>query len=398
MSWFEYTAMNESGDAVEGVLQAESAEELRWMLLERGMNPGTVRETAPREGIGFDPRNWMGARSLHIELTLRQISVMLRSGLTLLMALETVIEQPPSRAVRKIYEAIRKRVEEGAAFAEALEEHKCFPGGVVSMIAMGEDSGNLDSVMERAAFSMEARRRSRNATITALFYPTFTFLFALAICVYMVVAVIPPMKKALESLGRKLPAMTQSLLDVSDFFAKWGILIGTIVGILLVALVLIWLWPPGRLAIDRFILRIPLIGRILRTGATALFARSMVTLLNSGIPLVEGLRIVGGIHGNHYLTAVVESARRRILEGSTLTDSLSRPHSYTPMMLKMVSVGETSGNLEETLEHVAEFHEDQLQALIKRLSAMLEPAIVLLVGTLVGYVYIAFFVGLYGTL
>jgi len=398
MSWFEYTAVTETGETVGGRLQADSAEELRWSLIERGLQPEAVREAAPAETGGFSPANWIGARSVHIELTLRQIAVMLRSGLTLLSAIETVIEQPPSRAVRRVYEAIRESVEGGASFAEALAEHKGFPSSVVSMISMGEESGNLDSVIERGAQSMETRRRNRSATMTALFYPSFTFLFAIAICIYMVVAVIPPMKKALEALGRELPAMTQSLLDVADFFAKWGVLVGTVAVIGIVVFVALWFWPPGRLAIDRLLLRLPLIGTILRTGATALFARSMGTLLGSGIPLVEGLRIIGSIHGNRYLSAVVESARRRILEGGSLAASLSQPHSYTPMMLKMIGVGEASGNLEETLEHVAEFHEDRLQALIKRLSALLEPAIVLVVGFLVGYVYIAFFVGLYGAM
>ncbi|MEM7698194.1 MAG: type II secretion system F family protein, partial [Verrucomicrobiota bacterium] len=233
-------------------------------------------------------------------------------------------------------------------------------------------------------------------TITALFYPTFTFLFALGICVYMVLAVIPPMRKALEALGRPLPALTQSLMTIADFFAKWGVVMGVVTVILIVTFVMIYLWPPGRLGIDKFLLRVPLIGTIMRTGATALFARSMNTLLGSGISLVEALRILGTIHGNRYVAAVVESARRRVLEGGSLAESLSKPHAYTPMMLKMIGVGETSGNLEETLDHVSNFHEERLQVLIKRLSALLEPVVVLIVGVLVGYVYIAFFVGLYG--
>ncbi len=398
MSWFEYTAVTKKGESVGGRLQAESAEELRWSLLERGWQPQAVREAAPPQSSGLSQKLLFGARKVHIELTLRQTAVMLRSGLTLLSSIETVIEQPPSRSARRVFEKIRDRIEGGSSFAEALAEHRCFPDGIVAMIAMGEESGNLDSVIERGAHSMEVRRRNRTATMTALFYPAFTFLFAIGICVYMMVGVLPPMKEALESMGRQLPAMTQSLLDVADFFAKWGTVVGTIAVFGLVAGVLVTLWPPGRFAIDRNALRLPLIGTILRTGSTALFARTLNTLLGSGIPLVEGLRIIGSIHGNRYLSAVVESARRRILEGGTLAGSLAQPHAYTPMMVKMIGVGEASGNLEETLEHISLFHEERLQALIKRLSAMLEPAIVLIVGALVGYVYIAFFLALYGSL
>ncbi|MEM9015962.1 MAG: type II secretion system F family protein [Verrucomicrobiota bacterium] len=396
MSWFEYTAVTTTGESVDGRLQADSAEELRWSLLERGLQPQIVRESTGSERSSFALSDWRSPRSIHVELTLRQIAVMLRSGLTLLSSIETVIEQPPSRPVRRVYEEIRRSLENGASFAESLEEHKCFPTGAISLVSMGEESGNLDTVMERAADAMETKRQNTTATITALFYPTFTFLFAIGICVYMVLAVIPPMKRALEALGRPMPAMTQSLLDVADFFQKWGVLMGTIAMILTIVFIILMLWPPGRLAIDKTLLRLPLIGTILRTGSTALFARSMGTLLGSGIALVEGLRILGTIHTNRYFSAVVESARRRILEGGSLAESLSQPYAYTPMMLKMVGVGETSGNLEETLDHVADFHDERLQALIKRLSAILEPTIVLVVGALVGYVYIAFFVGLYG--
>jgi type IV pilus assembly protein PilC len=403
MERFRYIALDPAGTRVEGQLDGASPAEVRWMLLERGLRPETVVPRAEAEGeapagLAAALLAWRSARSVHIELTLRQIAVMLRSGLTLLSAIETVVEQPPSRAAGRVYEEVRRSLESGSAFAEALAEHSCFPNAAVSLISMGEESGNLDLVMERAAQSMEARRRSRSATLTALFYPAFTFLFAIAICIYMVLEVIPPMKKALVSMGRSLPPMTQSLLDISDFFAKWGpfLVVAAVVGI--VVFVALYLWPPGRLAIDRFFLRVPLVGTILRTGATALFSRSMATLLSSGIPLVESLRILAGIHRNRYLSAVVDSARRRILEGGTLAGSLDRPHSFTPMMVKMIAVGEASGNLDESLEHIADFHDEQLQSLVKRLSAMLEPAVVIVVGALVGYVYIAFFVGLYGSM
>jgi len=368
------------------------------LLLERGLQPEVVNEADPTERRGFSSGKWRSAKSVHIELTLRQIAVMLRSGLTLLAAIETVIEQPPSRAAQRIYETMRRSIENGASFADALAEHKIFPAGAISMIGMGEESGNLDTVIERAAVSMEMKRRNTAATLTALFYPAFTFLFAIGITIYMILAVIPEMEKALKALGKNLPAMTQSLLDAADFFTTYGLLMGILLIVLGVVLTILCMWPPGRLVIDQIILRLPLIGTILRTGATALFARSMGTLLSSGIPLVESLRIIGTIHSNRYFAAVVESARRKILEGGSLARSLSRPHAYTPMMLKMVGVGETSGNLEETLEHVADFHDERLEALVKRLSAMLEPSVVLVVGGLVGYVYIAFFVGLYGTM
>ncbi|MEM1159179.1 MAG: type II secretion system F family protein [Verrucomicrobiota bacterium] len=397
MSSFRYVAITPDGEKVEGRQKADSMESVRWQLMEQGLQITRLVEADPGlDPEGFSFQNWRSPRSIHIELTLRQIAVMLRSGLTLMAAIETINEQPPSGAVRRVYQSVRAELENGLSLAEALSKHQCFPPSVIAMISMGEESGNLDTVMTRAADTMQGRRKSITSTLTALFYPAFTFVFALGIAIYMMVAVVPPMKKALTALGRPLPPITQSLLDIADFFAKWGVAIGVSIALIVTTIVLIWLTPAGRLMFDRLLLMTPLIGRILRTGATALFGRSMSTLLGSGIAIVEGLRIIQDLHGNQYLVAVVESARRHIMEGGSLADSLNHPYSYTPMMLKMVSVGEASGNLEETLENIAEFHEDQLQTLIKQLSALMEPAIILFVGALVGYVYAAFFIGLSG--
>ena len=405
MAKFAYNATGKAGNPVTGSLEAADVQAARWMLLERGLKPDSVTEQSADDGgsatPGFawlNPANWGRVKSVQIELSLKQIAVMLRSGLTLLAAIETLIEQPPSRAARRLFVRIRDRIEAGSSFADALKEHSVFPKGVIAMINLGEESGNLDAVIQRSAVTMESQRRNRNAMLTALFYPAFTFLFAIAISIYMVVAVIPPMKQALEALGRRLPALTQSLLDVTDFIVRWGPLFGVLVFVVIATFTVLWMWPPGRLAIDRAQLRLPLIGLIVNTGGTALFARSMATLLASGITLVEALRILSTIHSNRYLAAVVETSRNRLLEGATLAGSLQRGRAYTPMMIRMIGVGEASGNLEETLTNVADFHDERLQALIRQLSAMLEPAIVLLVGGLVGYVYIAFFVGLYGAM
>ncbi|MEM8868431.1 MAG: type II secretion system F family protein, partial [Verrucomicrobiota bacterium] len=280
--------------------------------------------------------------------------------------------------------------------ADALDEHKVFPKSVVSMISLGEESGNLDVVMRRSAEAMERFRRNRNAILSALAYPTLVVLFAIGLSAYMVVYVIPLLREALEALGRPLPPLTQSLLDLSNFIVTYGPAIAAVLAIATVTFIGILFWPPGRLAVDRSLLKVPLVGLILRSGGTALFARALATLLESGIRLVEGLRILTSIHSNRYFAAVVDSARNRVLEGGTLAESLGRGNAYTPMMIKMVGVGESSGNLEETLENVADFHEERLQALISRLSAVMVPAVILVAGGIVFYVYLAFFLALYG--
>ncbi|MEM8868483.1 MAG: type II secretion system F family protein [Verrucomicrobiota bacterium] len=407
MGDFFYTSRLASGERREGIIQADNLSAARWLLTEQGLILEQLQQAtdAQRESLkgenDFVSRilNFQGiggAKSIHIELTLKQLSIMLRSGLSLLAALETVIEMPPSNAVRKLYLRIRARVEGGSTLSDAFDEHKVFPKSVVSMIGLGEESGNLDVVMRRSAEAMERFRRNRNAILSALAYPTLVVLFAIGLSAYMVVYVIPLLREALEALGRPLPPLTQSLLDLSYFIVTYGPGIAAILAILTVTFVFILFWPPGRLAVDRFLLRLPLVGTILRSGGTALFARALATLLESGIRLVEGLRILATVHGNRYFAAVVDSARNRVLEGGTLAESLGRGNAYMPMMIKMVGVGESSGNLEETLVNVADFHEEQLQTLISRLSAVMVPAVILVAGGIVFYVYLAFFLALYG--
>ena len=402
MAKFAYVAVGKDGNKVEGIINADTLQSARWLVFEKGLKPERITEASSdknaAEGLDLSLGiPFLGKpRGVHVELTLRQIAVMIKSGMTLLSAIETVIDQPPSRAVKRMYQQVRDSIEGGKSLAASLDDHPVFHRGIIAMINLGEESGNLETVLERCAVAMGSQRRNRNAMLTAMAYPAFTFLFAIAVSVYIVVAVIPPMKRAMETLGRKLPAMTQSLLDVSDFVVTYGPTIGIAVFSVLTAIVFVFLWPPGRLAIDKFSLKVPLFGHVLKTGGTATFSRSLLILLASGIPLVEALRILGTIHNNRYFVAVVESARNRILEGATLGSSLDRGKAYTPMMIRMIGVGETSGNLEEILSNVADFHDERLQALIKQLSALLEPAIVLVVGGIVGYVYIAFFIGLYG--
>ncbi|MEM1222407.1 MAG: type II secretion system F family protein [Verrucomicrobiota bacterium] len=407
MADFYYTSRISTGERQQGIIQAENLTAARWLLTERGLVPEQLQPAtdsqrealaAEKDFIGriLESGSFSRPKSIHIELTLRQLSIMLRSGLSLLAAIDTVIEMPPSKAVRKLYLKIRERVESGSSLADAINEHRIFPKSVVSMIGLGEESGNLDVVMRRSSEAMERFRRNRNAILSALAYPTLVGLFAVGLSAYMVVYVIPLLQEALEALGRPLPPLTQSLLDLSGFIVNYGPGIAAATAISVLVFIGMLFWPPGRLVIDRTLLRVPLLGTILRSGGTALFARALATLLESGIRLVEGLRILTSIHGNRYFAAVVDSARNRVLEGGTLAESLGRGNAYTPMMIKMVGVGESSGNLEETLENVADFHEERLQALISRLSAVMVPAVILVAGGIVGYVYLAFFLALYG--
>jgi type IV pilus assembly protein PilC len=320
---------------------------------------------------------------------------MLRSGLTLLDAMETLIEQAPGRATQALWADVSHAVAGGMPLGDALEGRPAFPHVVRQLVRVAEESGNLDVVLYRCAEMMERKRLLKTSTISALAYPVITVLAAAGVTIYMILGVIPQMKKFLTALGRKLPPMTQSLIDLSVFIQDYGLPILAGTAVFAVAAVFFYLSPPGRMQVDTWLLRIPIIGPVLRIGATALLSRAMSLLLQSGVTLLESLRTVETLHTNRRLGKLLADTRNRIIDGESLAPTLAAKGAYTPMLSKMAAVGETSGSLDDVLEQVAIFHEAQLQAQIRRLSALVEPAVIILVGGIVGYVYLAFFVALF---
>lgn len=405
MPQFTYIATDAAGRREEGRCHAASLAECLNQLRAAGLRVSDLRPFTQKsatasaiqaEGI---PGWWrrLPVRSVDVEITLQQLAVMLRAGLTLLDAMETLIEQAPGRATQALWADVSQAVSGGMPLADALEAQPSFPHVVRQLVRVAEESGNLDVVLYRCAEMMERKRLLKTSTISAMAYPFITLLAAAAVTIYMVLGVIPQMRKFLMALGRKLPAMTQSLVDLSVFLQNYGLPILAGATVFAIAAVLFYLSPSGRMQVDTWILRLPIIGPVLRVGATALLARAMSLLLQSGVTLLEALRTVETLHGNRRLGKLLAAARNRIIDGESLAPTLSAKGAYTPMLAKMAAVGETSGSLDEVLEQVAIFHEAQLQAQIRRLSALVEPAVIILVGGIVGYVYIAFFIALFAS-
>jgi type IV pilus assembly protein PilC len=346
-------------------------------------------------GTRLNPLAWLPPRSFDVELSLQQMAIMLRNGLTLLSALKTVAEYARRAVMRRVWLTVAERIQQGSSLTEAMAEHRCFGNMVIQLVRVGEQTGTLDAVVLRAAEALERRRLLRTQLLTALFYPTLVLAAAIGVAVYMIVGLIPKLRVFLDALGRKLPPLTQSLLDISAFFQTYGLSI--LLGILTLTVVVaaIYLWPPGRVALDRLMLRLPILGLLLRLAGTVQFAHGLGVMLQSGITLVEGLRTVEQLHRNRYLAVQVAEARNAVLRGSSLAEPLTQTRAYMPMLARMVAVGETAGTLDAVLREVARFHEAELQSMIRWFSAIIEPVIICVVGGIVGFVYIAFFVALF---
>ncbi|MEM0926380.1 MAG: type II secretion system F family protein, partial [Planctomycetota bacterium] len=292
---------------------------------------------------------------------------------------------------------INQAVQDGQSLADAFESEKRIPPIAVKMTRVGELTGNLDAVLDKAGKILASRRRNLSQTLTALAYPAFVCTASIGVAAYMVIVVIPEIEKALAALGRDLPAMTQLLVDISGWIqVNGGATVVIALGVVL-SCIMLYLWPPSRFQIDRFALRIPLVGNVLRVGGTLTFSSSLESMLGSGITVVEALRTVEQLHYNRFLASRVAAAREAVIAGDGLASSLAQRYTFTPMLASMVAVGEDTGRMEEVLQRVSDYHDEQLQVAIQRLSKLLEPLTVIFVGVIVGFVYMSFFLALFAT-
>lgn len=400
MPSFQFRARDGAGRAQVGVLDAGTPALAVQSLRARGWRVVDVRLAAAQKSVGemlreLNPLEHLKPRSIDIELSCKQLAVMLRGGLTLLTALHAVARQTGRARLRKSWDRVAARIQEGSSFAEALRETGDFPLLLIQLVRVGEQTGSLDQTIERAAETLEARRNLRASLMTALAYPLLVLLASVGVTAFMVVGVIPKLRTFLEGMGRSLPAMTQLLVDISDYSRRYAAHAGIAILVLIVGFILLYSQPFGRLFVDRRLLRVPIIGNLFRLAGTATFSRGLGILVRSGITLLEGLRTIEELLPNRYLSARVAAARQAVMQGGTLAEPLADDRAFTPLLSRMVAVGESAGTIDDVLDEVARFHEAQLQAAIRRLSIIIEPVIILVVGSIVGFVYIAFFMALF---
>ena len=399
MPTFRYLSRDAAGSSHAGILSAGSIEMLTAELRGRGLlvidvQPILAPDSADR--IGWSPRTWLRGRRFDAELGFQQLAVMLHSGLGLLSALRTVAEQARRPRAAAVWDSVATRVGHGSSFAQALSQHPgMFPQHSVQLIAVGEATGNLDHALERAASHLERSRHLRLTVVNALAYPLIVTFMALAVAVFLVFWVIPKLEKYLSARGRSLPPLSQTMLDLVGFARDHLPLAAILLASTSLALHFIRRWPPGRLSTDRLLLRLPVIGTVLKLAGTATIARGLSVLLDSGVTLIGGLRTAEGLVANRAQAARIESTRQTVLRGGTLAAGLSSGNEFLPMLPRMAAVGENAGTLPPVLDDVARFHENQLLAFIRRMSVLIEPVIIVVVGSIVGFVYIAFFLALF---
>ncbi|MBK8170094.1 MAG: type II secretion system inner membrane protein GspF [Sandaracinaceae bacterium] len=389
MAVFAYRGINAAGKAVKGVRDAENAKALRLVLRKDGVLVTEVlEESAARvknaKEIDF-AKYFRRVSVLDVAVATRQLAVLLRSGIPLVEALTAMIDQLEQPELKFAFTQTRDKVNEGTSLAEALRAHpKVFSNLYINMVAAGEASGTLDVVLGRLAEFLESQSKLTSKVAGALAYPAFMMVMGMVVISVMMIVVVPKVTGIFDNFKQALPWYTQVLIVVSNIFAGyWWLLLILLGG----AIYLFRRWrdtEAGRKKWDLFVLKAPMFGKLMVMIAVSRFARTLSTLLSSGVPLLSAMEITRNVLGNTELARVIEEARTSIREGESIAAPLKRSGRFPPIVTHMIAIGERSGQLEEMLENVASAYDNQIESRITIMTSLLEPIMIVVMGGLSG--------------
>ncbi len=391
MGAFEYTAVDGTGRQRRGVLDGDTARQVRQTLRDRGLIPVAVAEVVEKKGGGRRGLTLRrGISSMDLALVTRQLATLVRSSMPLEEALLAVSQQSEKPRLKSIMLGVRSRVMEGHTLAEGLADFpQAFPELYRATVAAGEQSGHLDAILERLADYAETRQQLRQRVMHAMIYPTILTVLAVLIVSGLLVYVVPQVVGVFENTGQRLPALTAGLIAMSDFLRAHGLLLLGLLVVVVIGLRRLLRRPGPRRRYHRFLLRLPVIGRLVQGINTARFTRTLSILAGSGVPVLESLRIAGEVINNIPMREAVEETSLRVREGAPIAASLSVSRLFPPMTLHLISSGEASGELETMLERAAVNQEREVDGLIATMLSILEPGLILLMGALVLIIVLA---------
>lgn len=395
MAVFEYKGIQiQSGKAVKGFRDAENARALRGLLRREGILLTLATEEAERKEktkrnldlLAFLRR----PNASDIAIMTRQLATLVRAGVPLVDSVAALTEQVEKEQLQLVLTGVRESLNEGTSFAKSLALHpKVFPPLYINMVAAGEASGSLESVLERLADFMEGQARLKGKVVASLAYPVLMAFIGTVLVGFLMVAVVPKVTAIFENLGQALPWYTALLIFVSNTLAGyWWLMISvTVLGVWWVKR-----WkskPAGQLKWDTMKLKLPLFGRLNLLVAVARFTRTLATLLASGVQLLPAMEIGKNVLENTRLETVVSEAIGSIREGESIAEPLKRSGQFPPMVTHMIAVGERSGQLEQMLENVSRAYESDVETRVAALTSLLEPLMILVMGGVVGFIAMA---------
>ena len=397
MPKFNWEARTRTGGTQKGVIEAATVDVVEAQLKKYGFSKITIKEEA--KGISFKLPKFGGSKKINekdLVIFTRQFSTMIDSGLPLVQCLEILASQQENKAFQEILYKIKESVESGSTFADALGKHpRAFDQLFVNLVAAGEVGGILDTILMRLAAYIEKSMKLKKQIKGAMVYPITIMSIAVVVVGVILVFVIPTFAKMFADFGGDLPAPTKFVIALSNFLVKYiFVLIGGFYAIVW-GIKKYYATPAGQKNIDRMALKAPIAGPLIRKVAVAKFTRTLGTMVSSGVPIMDGLEIVAKTAGNKIVEEAIYGVRQAISEGKTMAEPLAACGVFPPMVVQMISVGEATGAMDSMLNKIADFYDDEVDDAVGAMTAMMEPLLMVFLGTTVGGLVVAMYLPIF---
>jgi type IV pilus assembly protein PilC len=397
MPTFSWEGKSRSGQVMKGDMEAPNEAAVNNQLRRNGIVPSKVKERGKGLDInikipGMEPK----VTTKDLVVFTRQFATMIDAGLPLVQCLDILSRQQENKTFQKMLLAVKESVESGSTFADALKKHpKAFDELYVNLVAAGEVGGILDTILNRLAAYIEKALKLKKQVKSAMTYPTTIVGIAFLVISVILIFVIPAFEKMFADFGGTLPLPTQIVINISNFIQKYVLfIIGGLFGSVFL-FKKIYATEKGRIVIDDFSLKLPVFGLLIRKVAVAKFTRTLGTMISSGVPILDGLDIVAKTAGNKTVEKAIYKVKQSISEGKTIAEPLTQSGVFPPMVCQMIAVGEQAGALDTMLNKIADFYDDEVDDAVSNLTAMMEPLLMLFLGTTVGGLVIAMYLPIF---
>jgi type IV pilus assembly protein PilC len=393
MPKFKWEATTRSGEAKQGAMEAADEAAVMNRLRADGLNPRKVRKAAKEITISFGS----GVQPKELQIFTRQLATMIDAGLPLVQCLDILASQQQNKVFARVLNQVKASVEQGATFSDALKKHpKIFDELYVNLVAAGEVGGILDTILNRVATYIEKAVKLKGQLKSAMVYPIAVMLIAFGVIAVMMIKVIPTFEEMYKEFeGAKLPKPTQVVIGISNgFIDYWYIIFGALFGVVVFVSAALKYDRP-RDILDSALLKMPIMGPVIRKVVVARFTRTLGTLLASGVPILDALEICAKTAGNRVVKRSIMHAREKIAEGQDMAGPLGETKVFPAMVIQMIGVGEQTGAMDSMLQKVADFYEEEVDIAVGAMTSLIEPAMMAFLGVVVGGLIVAMYLPIF---
>ncbi|MBU3216756.1 type II secretion system F family protein [Clostridium estertheticum] len=389
MPTYKYKVMDHKGQKIEAIFKANSKNEVLAMIEDNNYYPIEIKEVLEREQKDlFESFEKVKTKDLYIFC--RQFYTMINAGANIANALDVLKKQTENKKLKKSLYEVHDDLQKGVSLSDSLSKHKdVFPDLLINMINTGEVSGNLDTIMNRMASHFEKENKINNQLKSAMVYPMVLGCLSVVIVIFLLTFIMPTFTGMFTSSGVALPAPTRIIMGISQFIqTKWYILIAVIGGAIY-GMKSYVKTPQGRLSIDGLKLKLPIIKDITEKAIVSRFTRTLSTVIASGVPLVQALEVVQKVVGNKVAENALEKIKEKVVRGVSLAEALGVEAIFPEMLHSMIKIGEESGSLDDILDKTANFYDEELETSLKKMTTMIEPLMIIVMGVIIGFIVIA---------